>query len=199
MEELIYQQINDVTTKSFFEIFKNYKTTSQSIIDFAFLSKLCALFGVNIDFVKQKSNEVICRLMFEASVQISANTVNYEKKNQSVAIISSDQEMLNYLHHTLEEKFEKVSIFNDYISAIKTLSNEFEKLPDIIIVDEFVNNIKASEVLLKISQKLTAETKVIINCSCFKEIEPIEDEILKRNIQFITYPYTKTELFNFIG
>lgn len=199
LEELIYQQINDVTTKSFFEIFKNYKTTSQSIIDFAFLSKLCALFGVNIDFVKQKSNEVICRLMFETSVQNSANTVNYEKKNQSVAIISSDQEMLNYLHHTLEEKFEKVSIFNDYISAIKTLSNEFEKLPDIIIVDEFVNNIKASEVLLKISQKLTAETKVIMNCSCFKEIEPIEDEILKRNIQFITYPYTKTELFNFIG
>lgn len=198
IDDLIDNQINTIKSSSFFNMFTNYETTPQIIIDFAFLRKICLLLNVDMDFIKNKSNEVTCKLIFEPIVQMPINKVTSEKHVKKAAVICSDKEVLNYVCSTLEEKCEEVISFIDYIDAIKVLSNYSERYPDIIFVDELVNNIKAIDIINKISTRFTSETLVVISCSQFKKFERSEYTLIFSNVRFIEYPYTKSELIDLV-
>lgn len=197
VDDLCYNQIEKFKTIDIFTLFQTLDQNHQSVFDFAFLKKICSCIDVKIDLFLQKSNYIICRFAIKNNMENHNKTGLLEKSIQNVFIINSDKEILYYQTEVLSPLFKNIKVYSDYLLFIKELMHlSNEERPNIIIIDDFVNNVNAIDILKKIkSEKLFPNTHVIITHPCFNLPDLNSDNYYNEiSISLLSVPYLKNDL-----
>lgn len=183
----------------FFDIFSQYPNIDSTIIDFAFLKRVCEMNNCKFHIEKMEDYSIECSIIFDSIVTFQPKTLKTCKTN--MGFLTSNETVLKY-YSTLFPSTDAVYYFNDYLSAIKSLSDlKAADFPEIFMLHYQVNNIEASDFIdLFNLNRLQTNPKLIIILpkSELNRLKLIYDAKYS-NIDYLCYPFTKEDLFKMVN
>lgn len=194
-----YKDVEILLESDFFDIFNQYPNLDSAIIDFSFLKRVCEMNNCKFNVEKLADNNVEFTISFYPVVTFRPENPPICKSK--IGFLASNEPILKY-YSSLFPSIEAVSCFDDYLSAIKSLSTmKTIDFPDIFVMHHQVNSIEASDFIDSFNfNRLQTNPKLIIILpkSELNRVKLIYDAKYN-NIDYLCYPFTKEDLFNIIN